>query len=103
MLYEVEIILDNSINGNTTFSLIEHPDIAVTIYIVVEDIYKSNLTTQQEATQIIDDVVKILILSSELDTDTIINTSWTELATIKQITSNEDIINTNTTTTGKFS
>ena len=42
-------------------------DIAVTIHGVIEDIYKSNLTTQEEASNIIDNVVNTLILSSELD------------------------------------
>ena len=80
---------------------------------VVEDIYSNNLTTQDEASQIVDDVVENIIGGSNV-LDIVINVanntdniSWvvlegddivTELATISSITSNEDIVDVNTTT-----
>ncbi len=86
----------------------------VSIVSVVKDIYKSNLTTQNEAAHIIDNVVEniihgsgILDIAINVGNDTG-NISWvvlegediaTELATISSITSNEDIVDAQTTTT----
>ena len=102
----VEEILITIENITTTSSLSENPDMAVSIHSVVEDMFNSNLTTESEAEQIVDDmVVNILetsaVVSSSNESSTNITGEAiiTELATVSSITSNEEIVDTETTTT----
>ena len=102
----VEEILTTIENITTTSSLSENPDMAVSIHSVVEDMFNSNLTTESEAEQIVDDmVVNILetsaVVSSSNESSTNITGEAiiTELATVSSITSNEEIVDTETTTT----
>ena len=102
----VESILMTIDNITSTNSLSENPDMAVSIHTVVEDMFKSNLTSADEAEQIVDDMVVNI-----LETSTVVasvnesasnisgNAIITELATVSSITSNEEIVDAETTTT----
>eukprot|EP01083_Nonionella_stella_P128800 390382_1 len=107
-------ILDDvaTIINATSFS--DNPDVAVSIVTVIEDIYAEDLTTQNEAAMMVDDIVDNILEGSGV-LDIVINVqnntdniSWvvlegediiTELTTISTITSNEDIVDAETTTT----
>ena len=102
----VDGILTTIGNITSTSSLSENPDFAVSIHSVVEDLFESNLTTVSEAEQIVDDmVVNILetstVVASANDSTANItgNAIITELATVSSITSNEDIVDAESTTT----
>ena len=95
--------IDNITNGT---SLAENPDVAVSIHSVVEDLYQSNLTTKTEAKKIVDDMVTNILKGSRVvvnDSSSAVNVSGddiiTELATVSSITSNEDIVDADSTTT----
>ena len=95
--------IDNITNGT---SLAENPDVAVSIHSVVEDLYQSNLTTKSEAEKIVDDMVTNILKGSRVvanDSSSAVNVSGediiTELATVSSITSNEDIVDAESTTT----
>ena len=103
----VDSVLDTIDNITSTNSLSENPDMAVSIHTVVEDMFKSNLTTADEAEEIIDDMVVNI-----LETSTVVASSnesgpvnvsgdaiITELATVSSITSNEEIVDVASTTT----
>ena len=101
----VESILITIENITSTNSLSENPDMAVSIHSVVEDMYTSNLTSQTEAEQIVDDMVvniletSIVVSSNETTSNITGDAIITELATVSSITSNEEIVDTETTTT----
>eukprot|EP01083_Nonionella_stella_P100246 282452_1 len=96
----------SSITNATSFS--EHPDVAVSIVTVIDYIYAENLTTQNAAAQIVHDIVTNIIEGSSV-LDIVQNKSdnislvaddiITELSTISTITSNEEIVDADTTTT----
>ena len=95
--------IDNITNGT---SLAENPDVAVSIHSVVEDLYQSNLTAKSEAEKIVDDMVTNILKGSRVivnDSSSAVNVSGndiiTELATVSSITSNEDIVDAESTTT----
>ena len=103
----VDAVLDTIDNITATNSFSENPDMAVSIHTVVEDMFKSNLTTADEAEEIIDDMVVNI-----LETSTVVASSnesgpvnvsgdaiITELATVSSITSNEEIVDVASTTT----
>eukprot|EP01083_Nonionella_stella_P128803 390391_1 len=110
----VSDILDDVASITNTTSLSENPDVAVSIVTVIEDIYAEDLTTQNEAAMMVDDIVDNILEGSGV-LDIVINVqnntdniSWvvlegediiTELTTISTITSNEDIVDAETTTT----
>ena len=92
-------------NITTTRSFSESPDVAVSVHSVVEDLYQSNLTTRTEAKQIVDDMVvniletSIVVSSSNVSTTNITGDAIiTELATVSSITSNEEIVDAESTT-----
>ena len=102
----VDSILDKIDNITSSESLSENPDVAVSIISVVEDMYQSNLTTQSESQQIVDDmVVNILETSVVISSSNESSVNITgdaiiiELATVSSITSNEDIVDAQSTTT----
>ena len=85
--------------------LADSPDVAVSIHSVVEDLYQSNLTTKTEAEQIVNDMVVNI-----LETSTVVSSSnesanitgdaiIIELAAFSSLTSNEAIVNMESTTT----
>ena len=100
---DILVTIDNITNST---SLAENPDVAVSIHSVVVDLYQSNLTTQSEAEQIVDDMVVNI-----LETSTVVSSSnesslnitgdaiITELATVTSITSNQEIVDAESTTT----
>eukprot|EP01083_Nonionella_stella_P301832 1037784_1 len=102
----VDDILDNVTSITDTISFSNHPDVAVSIMTVIEDIYEENLMTQSEAAQMVEDIVANLVEGSNvldssinipsvvLDGDELI----TELSTIATITANEEIVDVGTTT-----
>ena len=95
-------------NSNTS-SLGNNLDIAVAVGVIVNDLYDNNLTNSKEAAKIINDIVENIIQTSKplnyilginttnvsLTSDDIIN----EIATIKSITNNKEIIGIDTTIT----
>ena len=102
----VDSILDKIDNITSSESLSENPDVAVSIISVVEDMYQSNLTTQSESQQIVDDMVVniletsvVVSYSNESSVNITGDAIITELATVSSITSNEDIVDSQTTTT----
>ena len=103
---EVKSILETINNITATDSLSDNPDYAVSIHSVVEDLYETNLTTQNEAEQIVDDmVINILETSTVVSSSNVSTTNITgdaiitELAAVSSITSNEDIVDAESTTT----
>ena len=102
----VDSILETINNITATDSLSDKPDYAVSIHSVVEDLYETNLTTQNEAEQIVDDmVINILETSTVVSSSNVSTTNITgdaiitELAAVSSITSNEDIVDAESTTT----
>ena len=102
----VESILQTIDNITSTDSLSENPDLAVSIISVVKDLYHSNLTTQSESQQIVDDMVVNILETSHMVSSSNESTTnitgdaiITELATVSSITSNEEIVNVESTTT----
>ena len=104
----------NSVNGllfkiknitNST-SLSENPDVAVAVHSVVEDLYQNNLTSQSDARDMVHNlVINILETSTVVSpiNESTANISGdaiiTELATVSTITSNEEIVDVESTTT----
>ena len=99
---QVEIIesaLNNVQNITKSISFADDPAAAVSLHSVVSDIYDSNLTTQEEARQIIDDMTNNIIQSSstfDILRSGVTNTSSSdisnEISTMTSITSNAQIV-----------
>ena len=93
---ETDAVLNSidSLVANESFA--ENPDYAVSIQTVVGDLFDGGLVNQSTASSIIDDVVDNMLNSSLVsDGESII----TELSTFSSVTSNEDIVDWESTTT----
>ena len=103
LIKEFLIEIENITNST---SLSENPDVAVAVHSVVEDLYQNNLTTQSDAQNMVHNlVVNILETSTVVSpiNESTANISGdaiiTELATVSSITSNEEIVDVESTTT----
>eukprot|EP01083_Nonionella_stella_P152013 486665_1 len=86
----------SALTNSTSFS--DNPHVAISLVSVIENIYAQNLATQDEATQFVDNIVGGIIGGADdvvLEGDDIIN----QLSIIASVTSNEDIVGVDTTTT----
>ena len=94
----------NNITNSTALS--KTPNVAVAIHSVVENLYENNFTSQNDAEQIVDDMVvnilqtsTVISPSNESTSNISGNAIITELATVSSITSNEEIVDVESTTT----
>ena len=102
----VEDVLNTIENITNSTSLSENPHMAISIHSVLEDMYQSNMTSRIEAMQIVDDMVSNILRGSRMvnmnDSYLTVNMSGddiiTELATVSSITSNEEIVDADSTT-----
>ena len=94
-------------NATKSTTLSEDPDVAVALYSVVNDIYQTNLSSRDEASGVVEDIVSNIVTTSfvsqineTLDVD--INNTLdlgakilNEIAMVSVVTSNEEIISNN--------
>ena len=98
----VDGVLGEISNFTNNTSLSAKPDLAVSIQLVLEDLVRSNLTTESEAAQIVDDVVSNVLSSSAVlspNASTLTAAAIvTELACISAVTAYADIVDSASTT-----
>ncbi len=100
------IDLVSEITNSTSFST--NPDVAVSTYTVIDNLYSSNLTSKENATNIVSKIIDNIITTSTVlstlnennnKSNTSIGSVITELTTISTVLSNNEIVDTKSTTT----